>query len=252
MDFQMAAIARALSRAFITINEVDVPQQLVLFPAAGLFVSLLMLTYGIDLSLGSPEPDYRGVGHHERSSDQTYIPIARRHITTPTQNIGCDGSFANAFSIWWFIRSPRSAHQTVGSTESPPLRRSSARRAPPSFPHASTRADRGPRRHTATISATMSAGPANTASTLPSGRLRTQPSRPRRPGLRPRHDSRRPAPGPDRDLADHVAHSPSARANSLARLHFRLAHRSAVQLGRCARPLRFFGEVPSRSAFSVS
>jgi len=59
----MAAIARALSRAFITINEVHVLKQLVLFAAAGLFVSLLMLTYGID--------HYRGVGRHERSSDQT-------------------------------------------------------------------------------------------------------------------------------------------------------------------------------------
>ena len=52
MEVQMAAIARALSRAFITINEVDVLKQLVLFAAAGLFVSLLMLTYGIDLSPG--------------------------------------------------------------------------------------------------------------------------------------------------------------------------------------------------------
>ena len=46
----MAAIARALSRAFIAINEVEILKQLVLFAAAGLFVSLLMLTY--DLSPG--------------------------------------------------------------------------------------------------------------------------------------------------------------------------------------------------------
>ena len=48
----MAAIARALSRAFIAVNEVEILKQLVLFAAAGLFVSLLMLTYGIDLSPG--------------------------------------------------------------------------------------------------------------------------------------------------------------------------------------------------------
>ena len=48
----MAALVRALSRAFITINEVDVLKQLVLFAAAGLFVSLLLLTYGVDLSPG--------------------------------------------------------------------------------------------------------------------------------------------------------------------------------------------------------
>jgi hypothetical protein len=46
----MAAIARALSRAFITISEVEVLKQLVFFAAAGLFVSLLLLTYGLDLS----------------------------------------------------------------------------------------------------------------------------------------------------------------------------------------------------------
>ena len=38
----MATIACALSRAFITINEMDVLKQLVLFAAAGLFVSLLI------------------------------------------------------------------------------------------------------------------------------------------------------------------------------------------------------------------
>jgi hypothetical protein len=48
----MATIARALSRAFVTIHEVEVLKQLVLFAAAGLFVSLLMLTYGVDLSPG--------------------------------------------------------------------------------------------------------------------------------------------------------------------------------------------------------
>ena len=48
----MAAIARALSRAFITINEVEVLDGLVLFAAAGLFISLLLMTYGINLGPG--------------------------------------------------------------------------------------------------------------------------------------------------------------------------------------------------------
>jgi len=48
----MAAIVRALSRALITVNEMDVLKQLVLFAAAGLLVSLLILTYGVDLSPG--------------------------------------------------------------------------------------------------------------------------------------------------------------------------------------------------------
>jgi hypothetical protein len=51
-EVKMATIARALSRAFITISEVEVLKQLVLFAAAGLFVSLLLLTYGVDLSPG--------------------------------------------------------------------------------------------------------------------------------------------------------------------------------------------------------
>ena len=48
----MAAIARALSRAFVTVAEIEVLKQLALFCAAGLLVSLLMLTYGVDLSPG--------------------------------------------------------------------------------------------------------------------------------------------------------------------------------------------------------
>jgi hypothetical protein len=47
---KMTAIARALSRAFVTINDVELLKQLVLFCAAGLFISLLLLTYGVDLS----------------------------------------------------------------------------------------------------------------------------------------------------------------------------------------------------------
>jgi hypothetical protein len=48
----MTTIARALSRALITNRDVDVIKQLVLFAAAGLLVSVLMLTYGVDLSPG--------------------------------------------------------------------------------------------------------------------------------------------------------------------------------------------------------
>jgi hypothetical protein len=48
----MTTIVRALSRAFVTINRIDVLKQLMLFAAAGLFVSLLVQTYGPDLSPG--------------------------------------------------------------------------------------------------------------------------------------------------------------------------------------------------------
>ena len=48
----MIAIARAFSRAIITINQNEILKQLALLCAAGLFVSLLMLTYGLDLSPG--------------------------------------------------------------------------------------------------------------------------------------------------------------------------------------------------------
>jgi hypothetical protein len=46
------AIARMLSRAIAPVNETEILKQLVLFCAAGLFVALLMLTYGVDLSPG--------------------------------------------------------------------------------------------------------------------------------------------------------------------------------------------------------
>ena len=36
----------------ITVNDSEILKQLVLFCAAGVFVSLLMLTYGVDLSPG--------------------------------------------------------------------------------------------------------------------------------------------------------------------------------------------------------
>jgi ribose/xylose/arabinose/galactoside ABC-type transport system permease subunit len=48
----MTAIGRALSRAIITINKFEILKQFALFCAAGLFVFLLMLTYGVDLSPG--------------------------------------------------------------------------------------------------------------------------------------------------------------------------------------------------------
>jgi ribose/xylose/arabinose/galactoside ABC-type transport system permease subunit len=48
----VTAIERALSRAIITINNNEILKQIALLCAAGLFVSLLMLTYGLDLSPG--------------------------------------------------------------------------------------------------------------------------------------------------------------------------------------------------------
>lgn len=48
----MTAIAQALSRALVTINDIEPLRQLAMFCGAGLLVSLLMLTYGIDLSPG--------------------------------------------------------------------------------------------------------------------------------------------------------------------------------------------------------
>ena len=48
----MTTIARAFSRAITTVNEIEILKQIVLLGAAGLFVSLLMLTYGVDLSPG--------------------------------------------------------------------------------------------------------------------------------------------------------------------------------------------------------
>jgi hypothetical protein len=48
----MTDIARALSRVFVTVAEVEILKQLLLFSLAGLFVSVLLMTYGIDLSPG--------------------------------------------------------------------------------------------------------------------------------------------------------------------------------------------------------
>ena len=48
----MTAIARALSRAFVTVAEVEIAQATAAVFLAGLFVSVLIMTYGIDLSPG--------------------------------------------------------------------------------------------------------------------------------------------------------------------------------------------------------
>ena len=48
----MTALARSLSRAFIAAADVDVLKEVALFAAAGLFVSWLVLSYGVDLSPG--------------------------------------------------------------------------------------------------------------------------------------------------------------------------------------------------------
>ena len=49
----MATIARVLARALPKAPiEIEVLKQLALFCGAGLFVSLLMMTYGVDLSPG--------------------------------------------------------------------------------------------------------------------------------------------------------------------------------------------------------
>jgi hypothetical protein len=48
----MAAIARALSRATGTDVDVEIVKTLAMFCGVGLFVSLLMATYGLDLSVG--------------------------------------------------------------------------------------------------------------------------------------------------------------------------------------------------------
>jgi hypothetical protein len=49
----MAAIVRVLTRALPKESlEIEILKQLALFSGAGLLVSLLMLTYGLDLSVG--------------------------------------------------------------------------------------------------------------------------------------------------------------------------------------------------------
>jgi hypothetical protein len=48
----MAAIARALSHAMGTDVDVEIVKTVAMFCGAGLFVSLLMASYGLDLSAG--------------------------------------------------------------------------------------------------------------------------------------------------------------------------------------------------------
>ena len=48
----MTAIERAFSRAIVTLNDNEILKQLALLCAAGLFVSVLIMTYGVDLSPG--------------------------------------------------------------------------------------------------------------------------------------------------------------------------------------------------------
>lgn len=52
MGFTMAAIARALYRTLSSDGEIDILKQVAMLSAAGLLISLLALTYGIDLSPG--------------------------------------------------------------------------------------------------------------------------------------------------------------------------------------------------------
>jgi hypothetical protein len=53
LEAAMTAIARAVSRAFQSATtDIDVLKELALLCGAGLLVSLLLLTYGLDLSPG--------------------------------------------------------------------------------------------------------------------------------------------------------------------------------------------------------
>jgi hypothetical protein len=53
LETAMTAIARAVSRAFQSAtSDIDVLKELALLCGAGLLVSLLLLTYGLDLSPG--------------------------------------------------------------------------------------------------------------------------------------------------------------------------------------------------------
>jgi hypothetical protein len=51
-EVAMTAIAHALSRAFQSTREIDILKQIALFCGAGLLVSLLCMSYGLDLSPG--------------------------------------------------------------------------------------------------------------------------------------------------------------------------------------------------------
>jgi hypothetical protein len=51
-EVAMTAIVHALSRAFQSVSEFDALKQIALFCGAGLLVTLLCLSYGLDLSPG--------------------------------------------------------------------------------------------------------------------------------------------------------------------------------------------------------
>ncbi len=56
----MAVITKVLARAFpATVSEADILQQLALLCGAGLLVSLLMMTYGLDFSPGFFQRSFR-------------------------------------------------------------------------------------------------------------------------------------------------------------------------------------------------
>jgi hypothetical protein len=48
----MTAIVQTLFRTFHSVSDIDVPKEIALLCGAGLLVSLLALTYGLDLSPG--------------------------------------------------------------------------------------------------------------------------------------------------------------------------------------------------------
>jgi ribose/xylose/arabinose/galactoside ABC-type transport system permease subunit len=53
LELEMTAIAKTISRLFLTeSNYFDVVKQIALFSLAGLLVTLLVMTYGVDLSPG--------------------------------------------------------------------------------------------------------------------------------------------------------------------------------------------------------
>jgi hypothetical protein len=51
-EADMTAIVRALSRTILSTSEGDVLRHVLMFGGAGILVSLLLLTYGLDLSPG--------------------------------------------------------------------------------------------------------------------------------------------------------------------------------------------------------
>ena len=254
----MAAIARALSRAFITINEVRRSQ------AAGAVCRGRPVRIPADADLRDRSepwlflsPTTAGSaatrGRRTRHRSQSRGGTSRRRSRTSA----CDGSFASRVQYLVVSFDHLVRHdQTVGSTvnRSPARRSFNASGWPSSSCIASTRAIDGPRRHAAIIAATTSAGPANNASTLPSRQLRTHPSRLRACGLVRDKGAIADAlhPAPHRDVADHAGHYFFSPSQSVARAFTSASRMARPVSSDDASPLRFFGEVPSRNAFSVS